>query len=163
MQHLLARIQSRTEEVGDCWEWQGALQAYSRVPVMSHKGKHQCVRRWVAQAVGHDVEGKVVTYRCGNNLCVNPEHLQLMTKSALHQRVSRQQVHKINMANRIRIAEARRANAKLTPEQVQAIRDDPRLQREIAKDYGITQPTVSSIKRGEIWRDYTNPFIQLIK
>lgn len=162
MQQLLAHIQSRTEEIGDCWEWQGALQAVSRVPVMRHKGKNACVRRWVAIALGHNIEGKVVTHNCGNHLCVNPEHLQVMTKSALQKRTNKTQVHHMTVPRRQRVAAARRASAKLTPEQVQAIRDDPRYQTVIAQEYGISQSTVSEIKRGETWRDYTNPFIQLI-
>lgn len=41
------------------------------------------------------------------------------------------------------------AHCGLTPEQVRNIRIDPRPQREIAHSYGIAQPTVSRIKRGQ--------------
>lgn len=43
------------------------------------------------------------------------------------------------------------AAAKLTEEQVAAIRIDPRLQREIAADYGVRGNTVSRIKSGKRW------------
>lgn len=161
MNQLLAHIQSRTEEIGDCWEWQGAVQVRSRTPVMRYQKRHQCVRRWVAEAMGHNIEGKVVTYKCGNHLCCNPEHLQVMTKTALQKRTNKHHIRYMSMTRRQRVAAARRATAKLKLEQVQAIREDPRPQREIAREYGISQPTVSAIKRGEMWRDYTNPFIHL--
>lgn len=161
MKHLLEYIKSRTEEIGDCWEWQLAVQARSRTPVMRHNGKHQCVRRFVALAMGHNIEGKVVTYNCGNHLCCNPDHLQVMTKTALQKRINKHHVRYMSMTRRQRVAAARRTNCKLTLEQAQAIREDTRPQREIAKAYGISQPTVSSIKRGEMWRDYSSPFIHL--
>lgn len=129
---------------------------------MRYSGKHQCVRRFVAQAMGHDVEGKCATYKCGNHLCVNPDHLQVMTKTALQKRTNKVNVRYMSMTRRQRMAAARRQQSKLTTQQVQAIRDDPRKQRDIAKDYGVSQATISSIKRGEIWRDYTSPFIHLI-
>lgn len=162
MSQLIDRIRSRCEEVGDCWEWQGAVQQRSRTPVMRCNGQHRCVRRAVAEDLGHSIEGKVVTYRCGNHLCCNPEHVQVMTKTALQKRTNKHHVRYMSLSRRQRVAAARRATAKLTLEQVQAIREDARPQREIAKDYGVSQTTVSRIRRGEIWRNYTNPFIHLL-
>lgn len=46
----------------------------------------------------------------------------------------------------------RAGGAKLQPDDVRAIRADPRLQRTIAADYAITQSTVSDIKRRRRWR-----------
>jgi len=43
------------------------------------------------------------------------------------------------------------AAAKLTEEQVAAIRKDTRLQREIASDYGVKENTISRIKSGKRW------------
>lgn len=162
MSQLIDRIRSRCEEVGDCWEWQGAVQQRSRSPVMRHNGKQQCVRRWLAEALGHAVDGKVVTYRCRNHLCCKPEHLQVMTEMELRKRTNKTQQRFMSMTRRQRVAAFKRATAKLTLEQVQAIREDARTQREIAKDYGVSQTTVSRIRRGEIWRNYTNPFIHLL-
>jgi hypothetical protein len=42
--------------------------------------------------------------------------------------------------------------AKLTPDLVRAIRADPRMQRIIAHDYGITQTLVSQVKLRKIWK-----------
>ena len=43
------------------------------------------------------------------------------------------------------------AAAKLTEQQVAAIRADSRLQREIAADYGVRENTISRIKSGKRW------------
>lgn len=43
--------------------------------------------------------------------------------------------------------------ARITPEDVRAIRSDERPQCEIARHYGIGQPHVSSIKLRKLWRD----------
>ena len=162
MSQLVERIRSRCEEVGECWEWQGALQKTKGAPVMYVDKKNGCVRRWIALEMGHEVEGKVVTHKCGNHLCVNPEHLQVMNRTAFHKRTGKNQAKDMGIDRRQRVALARRANAKLTPEKVQAIRDDTRAQHVIAQEYGISQSTVSQIKRGGAWRDYTNPFFQLL-
>lgn len=45
----------------------------------------------------------------------------------------------------------RNGNAKLTAEQVLAIRSDPRSLREIAADYGVVDTTISHIKTGRRW------------
>lgn len=162
MSQLIERIRSRCEEVGECWEWQGALQKVSRTPVIRHSGNARCVRRVIAEGQGHNIVDKVVTYKCGNKLCCNPDHLAVMTKTALQKRTNKHHVRYMSLSRRQRVAEAKRATAKLTPQQVEAIREDTRPQRAIAKAYGISQTTVSRIKRGEMWRNYTSPFIHLL-
>lgn len=41
--------------------------------------------------------------------------------------------------------------AKMTEDDIRAIRNDPRTQMEIAEDYGISQPQVGNIKRRIQW------------
>lgn len=163
MSSLLKSIRARCEEIGECWEWQGAAQTHSHTPVMRHGGKHHCVRRVIAQAQGHNVIGKVVTHKCGNSKCVNPAHVVVLTKTQLQKRTNQQHAGTASIARRSRVASARRAKAKLTLEQAEAIRLDPRIQRVIALEYGVSQATVSAIKRGRMWRDYSNPFVSLLK
>lgn len=60
-----------------------------------------------------------------------------------------------NQADRVKHGTSNRgercAAAKLTTEQVIAIRADDRLQREIAADYGVRENTISRIKSGKRW------------
>lgn len=71
---------------------------------------------------------------CHDSRCVNPQHLRWGT--AVENRADRR---------------LDGTSGKLTPEQVQAIRRDPRLQREIAADYGISRAAVGDIKTGRSW------------
>lgn len=63
---------------------------------------------------------------------------------------------KNNHADKIRHGTTNRGErcgrAKLTLEQVNAIRKDNRLQRVIAEEYGVKQNTISRIKNGVIWQ-----------
>lgn len=162
MTKLLERIQSHVIEVGECWEWQGSLQSKSPTPTMNFKNQVKPVRRHLAEAMELKLDGKLVTYKCGNPLCVHPDHIIAITRKKLQQRIAKEQAHHLNPLRRKKISDAARKNGKLTPELAQAIRDADGTQREIAKQFGITQATVSVIKRGVTWRDYTNPFTQLI-
>jgi hypothetical protein len=157
----MEKVKAKIEEIGDCWEWQAAKQKNSGVPVIRYEGRHYCARRAIAKELGHNLEGKIVTQTCGNKACVNPDHIKVMTKSALQKRTNSQTVYYQSITRRQKCSAARRKSAKLTPEKAEAIRNDPRPQRVIAEEYGITQPTVSSIKRQRMWRDYTSPFTQL--
>lgn len=162
MSDLLQRIKNKIVEVGDCWEWQGAMQATSPVPTMNFNGKVKPVRRHIAEAMNLKVEGKLATYRCGNPLCVHPDHIAVITRKKLQQRIAKEFKHHTNPLRLKKLSDKARARGKLTAELAQSIRDAEGTQRQIAAQFGVTQATVSVIKRGVTWRDYTNPFTQLL-
>lgn len=89
--------------------------------------------------------GLQVCHKCDVPTCINPGHLFLGT-------------HDDNMADKMRkgrhgFASGERCHlAKLTNEQVRAIRADKRILREIAADYGVRLQLISQIRRGEIWK-----------
>jgi predicted XRE-type DNA-binding protein len=160
---LLEYVYLRSEEIGDCWEWTGALQACGTTPMMRHQKKTISVRRLIMLEQGLDVQGMVATSKCSNSLCVNPEHLELITRKRLTKRVAMQLNHSVTLVRRAQMSSFVRLHAKLTAELAEEIRQAEGIQREIAKHYGVSQSTVSVIKRGLTWRDYLNPFAQLIK
>jgi hypothetical protein len=87
-----------------------------------------------------------VMHTCDNRLCCNPDHLRLGS-------------HSDNMADmkakgrRKRIATgSANGRAKLTLEQVVAIRMDTRGKRAIAPDYGISPAQVQRIRKGTHWQ-----------
>jgi len=132
----------------DCIEWTGArnTDGYGNRWFRGRCWKAHRVA-WV-EANGEIPEEMHVLHHCDNPSCVNPEHLFLGT-------------HADNMADmkakkRFKIPPRRPGDphptAKLTQEQVDAIRSDTRSQRTIAADYGISQPNVSMIKTHTIWR-----------
>ena len=89
------------------------------------------------------IDGLDVRHLRGNRWCENFDHLTVGTRAD-------------NMRDAMNhgttTAGERNYHAKLTKTQVEAIRSDPRLQQEIALQYGISQSAVSRIKSGRTWR-----------
>lgn len=162
--NLLEYLRARSEEVGECWEWTGALQSARGSPVMRYERVAQPVRRVIAIELGMQVKGRMATVRCCNSLCVNPEHVVVLTRKQLQQRTAKVTQLHANPTRCRKLAQTARRTAKLSEAQVAEIRALEGLtQRQIAGRYGITQATVSAIRRGVKWKDYSNPWLQLLK
>lgn len=159
---LIERLRKHSNEVGDCWEWFGSFQSSGNTPAMNWKGHVNPVRRFIAQELGLDLsDGKVVTCKCRNYMCVNPDHIMVITRKRLQSMSAKELNYAANPARVKKIADKARARSRLTMEIAQQIREAEGTQPEIAQRFGISQSTVSLIKRGEIWRDHTNPFAGL--
>lgn len=126
-----------------CRVWTGTLfrDGYGQ---MTWKGR---VRRahavaWEEAGRGSLPAGMVFCHTCDNRRCVNPDHMFIGT-------------NKDNMADMVAKGRSGRgsknANAKLTAEQVRAIRQDGRPHKQIAADYGIKSSNVSHIKTRRNW------------
>ncbi len=143
--------------LGECVEWSGARQ-YSGYGVWTsptdENGKR---KKWRAHRlawtvlVGPIPEGQYVLHHCDNPPCVNTDHLFLGT----HADNMADKVAKGRQARGESLAAKRRGaangRAKLTEDDVRAIRADTRLLREIAEDYGIVNQQVSMIKSRQKW------------
>jgi hypothetical protein len=158
MEELIERIRRHIEEVGDCWEWTGALQPNAPTPVMRFHQRTSQVRRFIAEHQGKMLKGRLATCKCRNELCVNPDHVVVVSRKRLQELISKERQYQTNPVRMKKLAEKARAKSKLTFEQVEQIREAIEPQRVTAQRFGITQSAVSSIKRGRTWKDYTNPF-----
>lgn len=87
--------------------------------------------------------GLCVCHRCDVPACINVDHLFLGTQAG-------------NMADMVAKGRsrfgARHHSAILSDADALAIRGDIRAQRVIAKQYGISQQTVSEIKTRRVWK-----------
>ena len=135
----------------DCWLWQAhcTAQGYGVIMVGSRKdGTRRTVRAHrlaYELAVGPILAGLCVLHNCDNPTCVNPSHLYAGTQ-------------RDNMRDcyaRGRQGERPRGEnhgrAKLTDEDVLAIRTDSRTQVVISADYDIGPAEVGRIKRRKTW------------
>ncbi|KKL67586.1 hypothetical protein LCGC14_2133510 [marine sediment metagenome] len=146
---LIERLSCRLKVVPNgCWEWQGCRlkDGYGLIGRGGGKRGMLRVHRAMWEIVfGPIPDGMDVLHRCDNPPCANPTHLWLGT-------------HADNMADMIakgRCADRageKNGNAKLTWEQVKAIRADTRFQRVIAAEYGVVPQLISQIKLGQIWK-----------
>lgn len=163
MNATIEKIYSRIEEDGDCWEWKGAFQSCGATPMIHWGNKVIAVRRLVAIEMGKNVTGKVVTCSCRNELCVNPDHIMVVTRKQLQVILAKERTYHTSPVRRMRISQiAREKLAKITYEQAMQIRQAEGTQRAIAAMFGVSQATVNKIKLGVTWQDYTNPFVQLL-
>lgn len=93
-----------------------------------------------------DAPAILVLHKCDNPSCINPDHLFLgdYVDNALDMVAK-------GRATRAPQEGEKNNHAKLTEDQVRAIRSDMRKLSEIATDFGIGQSTASQIRTRKLW------------
>lgn len=157
MDELLHRIKSRTVEVGDCWIWQGSCNSAGH-PLMSYRCYPHLVRRLAYQASGRALRnGYVIHPTCRERKCCNPEHLVAITCSERNRRIYAEQRKNIAlMAHKMSQRAMKFGFAKLTLDQVRAIRDSTESHAALAERYGVSHSAIRNIRRGKSWREIGN-------
>jgi hypothetical protein len=136
-----------------CWLWVGKVSNVRCGGYGVYNG--YTMHRFSYELHNGDIpKGLCVCHKCDVPSCVNPSHLFLGT-------------HKENMKDMqdkgrkwsgivMRKIDGLPASAKLTPSIVKEIKNlltDGMSQNQIAKIYGVTQSTISFIKRGATWQN----------
>jgi hypothetical protein len=137
-----------------CWEWQRSLfklgYACAKVggkTMKAHRLSWEFYR-------GPIPDGMIICHHCDNRKCINPDHLFIGT--------TQDNVDdKMRKGRFVTTPGEKNGYAKLTAEQVRAIRADSRAQHRIAADYGISQSNVSVIKQGKAWRGAASTAAQI--
>jgi hypothetical protein len=146
-QTLLERFESFyiPEPNSGCWIWTGVIsRAENGYGLISVNGSKRGAHR-VSYELHHGpiVNGQFVLHRCDTPCCVNPDHLFSGTQA-------------VNAADKIAKGRDPRGEkngqAKLTEDDVKAIRKDARTLAAIACDYGISETCVSEVKRRVWWK-----------
>lgn len=130
----------------ECWPWQSAKNAkgYGRLrsKATSETYSHRVAFR---SAYGEIPVGQHVLHRCDNPACCNPKHLFLGSNLD-------NVADKVLKHRQARGKAQAKAVGRLSEAQVIGIFNAIGLQREIAKQFGVTQMLVSKIKRGVVWK-----------
>ena len=156
-------IRDRCEEVGECWIWQQGTTS-NGYPQVKLRGRGvQLVRRIAAEIAGKKLSPKQpVETTCWEKLCVNPAHMRPTTRSAIGKQAAQRGAFS-SPTRAAKIAAARRASGvKLSDEQVDEIRESSDPGPLLAKKYGVHRSYIVKIRRGEVMRDYGNPFFGLM-
>lgn len=147
----LATIYARTEEVGDCREWLGRY--VNGCPAVRSERHEVMVRRKVWELKNHRPvpKGNIVWANCRNPRCVWEGHVVLTTTAQRAQEAAKQGAFS-TIERRMAIARGQRASrAKLTIEQVQAIRISGDTGPVEAAKHGIHRSLVARIRAGKAW------------
>jgi hypothetical protein len=127
-----------------CMEWTRTLNQ-GGYGTLKYKQKGRMAHRFMWEYKnGLIPDGLHVCHKCDNRKCINPDHLFLGTaKDNMQDMLAK------NRANKAKGEDS--FFAKLSSEQITAIRSDIRPQHVIAKDYGICQANVCLIKKRQTW------------
>lgn len=127
-----------------CWDWTGARSGngYGYIGSCSKRGRWGTTAAAFSWMILHGPvpRGMNVCHRCDNRLCVRPGHLFLGT---------------VGDNARDMVAKGRSALAKLTPDDVAAIRTRyaaGATNRELAEAYGVVPGYMWAITSGKTWR-----------
>ena len=129
---------------GECHHWTGSLDVYG-YGRLKRDGKATKATHLALQFAGRPLEdGQMACHTCDNPPCVRENHLIAET-------------HAWNMADKAekgrQPAGADHHKAKLTADQVLAIRADPRRYADIAITFGVSRANVVAIRMRKTWRD----------
>ena len=127
-----------------CWEWGTTVKP--RIAI-DDKFLHLSRVAYIA-AYGKPKAGMFVVNTCGNKLCINPSHRTVASGSTIQCKGNHGQVRRSNFKTSMK---------KLTEEQVKSILTDPRTQKAIAEEYGVSIICIGNIKRGSSWKHLSRP------
>ncbi len=76
----LVKLPSHPSNVGGCWIWQA--QFHNTVPIKTWFKRSINARRWLWELlIGPIKDGQRLYAKCGENRCVNPAHMKVVTLS----------------------------------------------------------------------------------
>jgi len=143
---LATRLAHYTKKGAGCWEWTGSRDpnGYGRLNI---GGYPALAHRLSWQVHCHEISPEQhVLHRCDNPACVRPDHLFLGDQADNNHDM----IAKGRFSPGVSLGEDH-GHAKLTDDDVRAIRAHPGPQTAIAKQFGISQAQVSDIKRRKSW------------
>lgn len=136
----------KINQENNCWEWIKPLDKHGYGEIWVHTRKFKSHRYSYILHNGEIPLDRIICHRCGNKICVNPEHLYAGT-------------YKDNVADAIRMREIPIGEdnylAKLTNSQVKEIKiklSQGSRNCDLANEYKVNKNRISAIKTGIIWK-----------
>ncbi len=157
-QSLEGRFWSKVDRNGDCWEWKASRTAagYGRFGVSRRVWEFAHRVAW-RLTHGEIPAGAFVCHRCDNPACVRPEHLFLGSPADNSADMKQKGRGKGNPHPGPRKGMKRLGARKLSDAQIQEIRAlygaKQVTQKELALRYGVSQPLISLVVRGESYME----------
>lgn len=147
---LWAKVAVGTE--AECWLWTGCRRGgYGRMRIGGRRGKLFVATRlvyWLTH--GSDPGPLEVLHQCDNPACCNPRHLWLGTDADNN-------VDKENKGRAAHPIGYKNGLAKLTEADIVPIRRSPLTNRDLAREYRVTDVAISAIRTGRTWQHVGGP------
>lgn len=160
----LETILARTDEVGECLEWQGIMR--NGTPQIRIDRKLLSVRRVIRGLQGNPVSAKMfLATSCCNQKCVHPDHIMARTKTQHMQAMGKlvQHNHPVRIA---KLQKVKASERKLDATGLALVLTDPRRAQDVADELSVSKSLVTRIRRGDAYRQVNataNPFAGLIR
>jgi hypothetical protein len=146
---------ARVKKTNGCWEWQGKcnVEGYGKLRWHGKLYRAHRIAAWLSGLVEtprgpSGIADTFILHRCDNRRCCNPEHFFLGSQS--------DNAKDAYVKNRLAKGE-HVGTAKLTNIQADEIRKEYakgyRFQKDIAKEYGVSQSVVCNITRRRTYRN----------
>ena len=136
------RFEMKFNKTSSCWEWAASIGSAGYGHFWFRGRPRPSSQVSYMLYIGEIPDGLCILHKCDNRKCVNPDHLFVGTVAE----------NSADMVSKGRQAKGESvAASKLTEKQVLEIRNDPRSQRKIGLDYGVSHTTVCDIKSGAAW------------
>lgn len=157
--YLMSRISGRYQASAStgCWVWSGAVNNRKYGCFVIQRGRLRSVvlahRASYEAHIGPIPMGQFVCHACDNSLCINPAHLFCGTPAENTSDMISKGRHKLCPPPPMR--GEKNPRAKLSVEQVAAIRSSREPAKLLASLYGVHWTTIFAIRRGALWKDTT--------
>lgn len=133
---------ARAEWGNDCIEWPFCKTRAGYGQFTKDKRRTTAHRYVLIHTSGENRTALQAAHTCGNPSCVNPNHLVWKTQA---------ENEKDKLQHGTLLLGEDHGSAKLTNEQALAIFNDPRPQKVLAKEYGLSKGAIQSLKSGDNW------------
>lgn len=148
MEKISERFYTYVQKEAECWNWLGGTIDVYGTFRFKGKNKRSHIVAWIIER-GEVPDGYYVSHKCNNKLCVNHNHLLLITRQELN-KITNGQENRQGSNNK---------NSKLTEEQVKEILSLYTTNKEsisaISRKYNVGKTTISNIVKGRKWKAIT--------
>lgn len=146
---LSERVIANSTQCGDCLLWKGAMASEGTVPSIWFAGASVNVRVALWKEMERKLgRGQTVKAKCGEDLCVAPEHL----------RASNYRSFPKSPAARLSTIKSMRARSHLNDSIIEDIRASEDQPAELARRYDVSLQTILDIQSYRRWAPLSSPF-----
>lgn len=154
-------LEERVKEDDGCWVWQGVITRYGQpqATLFTPQGRKTALVRRVVWELTHErslATNQWVSCRCKTPGCVHPEHVMRLARGMSARGTKKTEVTKAKIAA-TKQARSRWPNGEI----VKMAQESPLNNVALAAQIGCHHSTIAKIRRGQLRKQYGNPFAGL--